>query len=317
LLTWFRDRWRKRVSQSKKAPNPRENAEAHGQHEDECGSASLIQMLRVADFFVRRNAVNELAKIGAIEPLITALEDNSHEVRLAAVEALGHLGDLRVLEPLIRCLQDKWWQVRSHAAFALGRIGNRQAVEPLIQAFENGECSAAWALGCLGDPRAVEPLIKALSTEESGPRWAAEALGKLGDPRAIDPLIRLLGHAYSDIRSAAAVALDKLGEPKWKEIVRGTLNNEDFHRLAKCEDPRAVEPLLLALESRHLGGRMAAAEALAKIALNQPSLLGNRWSTIHMLTGQAHDDQYSPDGCGHYDTGIGVGFPDPPPGGDF
>ncbi|HOI68160.1 MAG TPA: HEAT repeat domain-containing protein [Methanothrix sp.] len=34
---------------------------------------------------------------------------------------------------------------------------------------------------------------------------------EIGDPRAVDPLIEALGDDYSDVRAAAAEALDKLG----------------------------------------------------------------------------------------------------------
>jgi HEAT repeat protein len=222
---------------------------------------------------------------GAVKPLIKAFGDWDSDVRRAATEALGKLGDKRAVEPLIKALDDKEWDVRRAAAEALGK---------------------------LGDPRAVEPLIKALN---GGSSAAAEALGQLGDKRAVDPLIKTLGDERYDVRRNTAEALGNLGEPKWKEIVKG--DAQDWARLGACGDPRAVEPLIKALGDG--GGRnvrRAAAEALAKIASATPSVIGKRWKQIRERVMQPHHD--CPIACGgHDDSGIGLDFPALPPGLDF
>jgi HEAT repeat protein len=121
-----------------------------------------------------------------------------------------------------------------------------------------------------GDPQAVEPLIKALADgalrdAEQGAA-AAQALGRLGDRRAVAPLVRLLGHRESILREAVALALAELGEPEWREIVKG--DEEDLARLGASRDPRAVEPLLGALSDEDeplLDERSRAAEALGEL----------------------------------------------------
>jgi HEAT repeat protein len=84
------------------------------------------------------------------------------------------------------------------------------------------------------------------------------ALGKLGDPRAVEAIIPLLGHYRGDLRYAAATALAKLGEPKWRVLNKG--GDDDFFNLGAYGGPRAVEPLIFALEA---GNCREAARALA------------------------------------------------------
>ncbi|MGB9872500.1 MAG: HEAT repeat domain-containing protein, partial [Anaerolineae bacterium] len=61
----------------------------------------------------------------------------------------------------------------------------------------------------------VKGLIKALGYEKDWEirRDAARALGELKDARAVEPLIAALKDKDSDVREAAAEALDRLG---WK-----------------------------------------------------------------------------------------------------
>ena len=93
----------------------------------------------------------------------------------------------------------------------------------------------------------VRRLIKQLYDRTRWQAWASaiEKLGRLGDARAIEPLINILADYDEDNRAAAAKALRALGEPQWSKWVKG--DDDDFERLGKSKDPRAVEPLIKAL----------------------------------------------------------------------
>jgi HEAT repeat protein len=56
-------------------------------------------------------------------PLVEALCDPIAEVRLAAAEALGKIGDTTVIPDLIAALQDSDSRVRAAAARSMGEIG--------------------------------------------------------------------------------------------------------------------------------------------------------------------------------------------------
>lgn len=124
---------------------------------------------------------------------------------------------------------DDFVDIRKAAAEALGEIGDRQAVEPLITALGYQSrviIAAAKALGKIRDSRAVEPLISLVlrMKEEEEDRSvffmsyqdeciaAITALSQIGDPRAIKPIISsLTAIVGSENRLVVAIALDKLG----------------------------------------------------------------------------------------------------------
>lgn len=59
----------------------------------------------------------------SLRGLVTTLSDPAAEVRLAAAEALGKLGDSSVIPALTKALQDRDSRVRAAAARSLGEIG--------------------------------------------------------------------------------------------------------------------------------------------------------------------------------------------------
>jgi HEAT repeat protein len=59
------------------------------------------------------------------QPLLNALRDNDTEVRLAAAEALGKIGDAHAVMALNQALQDKDSRVRAAAARSLGEISKK------------------------------------------------------------------------------------------------------------------------------------------------------------------------------------------------
>lgn len=93
--------------------------------------------------------------------LIKFMRDKTRpeEIRNAAIEVLANIGETAI-EPLITALNEN----DADAAKALIKIG-KPAVEPLIVGLKNGNHNAAWVLGEIGDNRAVEPLIVALKSE--------------------------------------------------------------------------------------------------------------------------------------------------------
>ena len=125
--------------------------------------------------FSRRPNVQELESQEDVDGLIEALNyQEDHNIRLAAASALGKVGDSRAIDPLITALDDQQG-VNEMAALALGEIGDSRAVEPLTKSLgdENWELrsSAAKALGKIGDERAVDPLINLLEDRNENVRW--------------------------------------------------------------------------------------------------------------------------------------------------
>ena len=112
------------------------------------------------------------------------------------------------IEELIKQLKDKNWNVRWAAADILGKIGDARAIEPLIASMKDIGLRAIEVLGILGDTRGVEPLIALLIDKDGGFRKAAvESLGKLSDARAIEALGISLKDEQVFVREAADRAI--------------------------------------------------------------------------------------------------------------
>ena len=233
---------------------------------------------------LRRAAAEALGEIGdprAVEPLIGSLKDD--RVHLAAIKALDKINDRRAVEPLIGMLKSRGREASEAAAMTLGHLGDPRAIEPLVAALGNGP-AAAEALIQIGDARAVDPLIGKLLWKNQWPMFrdsreaAAELLGRFGDPRAVEPLIAALKDQDRDVRKAAAEALGRLGDLRAVEPLLAFLGDIEtgsaaIEALAKIGDPRAVEPLLAALaDPRRLWSDQA---AVALGLLGDPRAVGS------------------------------------------
>jgi len=124
-----------------------------------------------------------------VKPLIRALEkpaltDDDLGIQALAVRILGELGDDGAVELLISALQNDNWMTRYWAAISLGQLKDKRATYPLIEALQNSEGEirhmAVWALGEIGDLRAADTLIDALrDTNYSVKQAASQAWDKL------------------------------------------------------------------------------------------------------------------------------------------
>jgi len=63
-----------------------------------------------------------------------AYERESGMMRVAAIKALGSIGDERALDVLLGALNDGDVNIRRNAASGLGNLGDESAIEPLIEA---------------------------------------------------------------------------------------------------------------------------------------------------------------------------------------
>jgi HEAT repeat protein len=144
-----------------------------------------------------RNAAMEIyvALHGRSLPfLISLLEDGNEQVRTFCGVMLGTMKHSGAVPALIKALTDPDMNVKHAAAEALGKIGDRRAVEPLICALSTDmwlQFPAAMALGEIGDPRAVAPLVTLLAMPGANVP-AIQALGKLAHPSALGPLAAFL-----------------------------------------------------------------------------------------------------------------------------
>jgi HEAT repeat protein len=199
----------------------------------------------------------------SLGPLLDALSNTNENagrnarvyslrVQIAAIKALGQLGDTRAVEPLTRALDDEYYPVRACAAWALGQLSDPRGTEALLALFDDKSVSVRFvaisALSGNEDPRVFDAFLAML--DQSGvysPRdqMIAEALAEMGPgavdrlvlelenpkndkflkkeiitalgmmraPGAVAPLVDFLGHKNTSIREATAWSLGSIGDP--------------------------------------------------------------------------------------------------------
>jgi HEAT repeat protein len=237
------------------------------------GSLLLEELFQKSQSNYRYYAGFFLAMLGAteaIKPLKELLKDSKSFVRMTAGLALAQLGATEAIKPLIKLLKDKNANVRNNAAMALGKFEAIEAIEaikPLIELLKDSDLSvrktAMFALIQLNAIEAIKTLTELFrdtnvdntieelfsnDTYSDVRSHAALALGKLGEPLAVKPLIKLLKDSDKDIRNNAIKALAQLGTTE------------------------AINSLLKLLKTKNPEMLLNAASALSKLGINNKDL---------------------------------------------
>jgi HEAT repeat protein len=171
---------------------------------------------------VRMEAVRALGKLGgplAVKHLVRAArKDRAAFVRREAIRSLRNIGigQPGVLKAGLQGLKDSSRGLRTQAARLLGNFQDPISIMPLLKAMADPHWSvresAENALLNFGGA-AVEPLIDALSSKSWTTRFrAVRLLGEIGDPRGVSPLERLLVRKSErkKVRDVAEASLRKL-----------------------------------------------------------------------------------------------------------
>jgi HEAT repeat protein len=235
--------------------------------------ARLVTVLR-EDSAARRNAaISVLIEIGThdIANLTSAFQHPSAEVRLHIAEVLGDLRDPQAVPALLARLTDdaEFPNVRHAAAQALGKIGDRTATPALIGAAERGDFwvryAAVEALGRLGDERAVGPLLQLMQQDIWTRPTIVHTLGNLESLAAVEALVAALDDANEAVRVASMEALIKI------VIEPGTVRRADDDRLAEVRRLIPLVPLRRELQTHSAPNSAYAAHLLGWLA--HPSTL--------------------------------------------
>jgi HEAT repeat protein len=187
---------------------------------------------------VQRESLRSLARPNNTRaiPYLGALlmrSDADPRIRIAAVHALGRIGDWRAVDFLRGATEDTDVNVRVAAALALGKLRNNEAVGLLE---ENLMKDGHWwvryagtiALGDSRNPAAVPVLVKALADD---PCWqvrqqAARSLGEYRTKTSMDSLGQALRDSDPAVRYAAARELGNIGGLDSLELLRGATELE-------------------------------------------------------------------------------------------
>lgn len=194
---------------------------------------------------LRQEAVAALGKIGgsvALAKLNDLLNSKDSKERMMASRGLSAASGGQAATSLLTALKKETdLSVKSQIIFALGNIGgglSNQVKEliakELIRQMENNRNdvlrTAIEALGKLRLKSATEPLLKQLTKWHSVEHLAEAiviALGNIGDERAVNLVVTMLEvHTKKRVRSAAALALGKIGGSKARAALKRRWNLE-------------------------------------------------------------------------------------------
>jgi HEAT repeat protein len=167
-------------------------------------------------------AAEALAAIGrgSVPALGAMVFDACADTRFRAISAIGDIGPnaAAAIPDLVKALADPVDEVREAAAEALGKIGNvpgvTAAVDGLIAALHDPECTvrteAAESLGRMGPltDRVIPALARAIKDIQPG-YAALDALEQMGMP-AFPAILTLLQDSSADTRNLAVRALGRL-----------------------------------------------------------------------------------------------------------
>lgn len=224
----------------------------------------------------------------AVAPLTTALQDDSHYVRMVATDLLGRINDPQAIDAVITALEDDHPDVRTVAVEVLGRIEDKRALGPLSEALQDGDEAVRvaatqvlerYSMHNLRSKRALQALVTALVDDSEAVRIAtAEALqhycqhGIRRESEAA-PLIAAFNSDDADLREAIVDVLAEGEAGKWSiPLLLNAL--EDEHQevrksavwgLSHHRDKRVVGPLIDALLDDDKSVRGTAAYALGNI----------------------------------------------------
>jgi HEAT repeat protein len=247
-------------------------------------ATSLVDMLDDPDAWVRYFSARASGarRIDAGIDRLTqlALEDPAGHVRLAAIDALGEIGDPLAV-PVLAALADADEPERAAAAIrALGAIGDDEALRPLQtmlrSVHEDRRVAAAEAVALVGGPVAVDLLAWSAGADES-PMVAAAALEGLGrlaaeKPTASAAVQALIGLSADQPRRETVVAvLGNLAASLTGDVARGLRDPRAAVRAATVQAlggmrrPEATRALESALDDSAVDVRLAALAELRRL----------------------------------------------------
>ena len=263
--------------------------------------AELSTLLRHVDMRIRQKAQFELVTRGAVQPLLGAARDRSHQ--LARIHALWGLGQLSRKDPgtaalLMPFLQDGDDEISAQAARLLGDIRYAPAADAVLALLQRKaprtRFFAAEALGRLGYKPATGPLVEMLASNAGRDVYlrhvGSTALARIGDGATLGALS---SHSSRAVRLAAIVALRRM---KGAEVARYLADRDEQ---VVTEAARAVNddggiPEAMAALAGLLGDRRFTNAPLIRRSINANLRLGTIDAVTRLAAYAADDSRAEP-----------------------
>jgi HEAT repeat protein len=273
---------------------------------------ALIEALQTRDQNLLPLYQNILARMGpdATLALTHALQNVHPLIRARVSEVLEQTKDPHAVPALLEALRSEFYTVRGRAARALGAIGEEKAIQPLLKTLADSEpevrVGALVGLGYFKDPATFDRIADLLLEDPQIEvrQAAARALGSTQHAQALPYLMVALrdpfwwyereqeaGELLEAIECLGTLAVDPLLEALTDSEM--TVRRFAARLLGSIKDPRAIEPLGLALYDMHFEVGQVAAESLAGFGPAGLKLLAEAlhhpeaWLRQHAIAGLA------------------------------
>lgn len=268
---------------------------------------ALLEALQTRDPNLLAIYEQILARIpSASQTLIHVLGTAHPIIRARVADVLGIRRDKSAVPALLDALKGEFYTVRARAAIALGRIGDRQAIPILLIALKDPEdavrIGACLGLGYFKDTSTFDDITNVLLDDPKIEvrQAAATALGSTQHPDAMPYLMEALrdpfwwyeremqaGDLFAAIEKMGAMAVEPLIEAL--KDPEGAVRKYSAILLGRIGDPRAIEPLGMALYDLHHDVGKVSAEALVNFGVNSFEILvealdhPEMWIRIHSV----------------------------------
>ncbi len=235
----------------------------------------LMESLSSEFWMGRSLAARALSEMGsdAIHPLTQALESQDKERRFWAIKILSRMRERAVLPEIRKFLSDSDSEIRMAAVQGMGDLGDPESIPLLIERFLDPSWvvrrEAHRSVVRFGD-RAVANLIKALeSIDEDVRYWSLRSIAEIKPPGLFPILVKLLKDRSWNVRKTTAEALSAYGEDALLELTNLATEGDSEVRywvlqaLGKIGSQISLPLLFRALEDSSEAIRISAQKALA------------------------------------------------------
>jgi HEAT repeat protein len=183
--------------------------------EDGLLDSSILVRARAVEGLGRTPQAIKGTRRPAPTALKRALQDRAPSVRIAALNALGDLGEMSAIDMIAGIARAEDGPVQVFALGALVKLGRADAASDVHGAATlpdpDMRMAAVGVLGRLKNPSSLRVLNQAVYDPDPAVRaFAAGALGEFGDPEGAAPLMHAIGDEHPRVRSMAAMSLGRL-----------------------------------------------------------------------------------------------------------
>src|SRR5512133_143218 len=177
---------------------------------------ALIPLLKDADPDVRTTSARSIEHLEVscdINEVLNALKTGDTGARIAAIYALGAIGNEKVIAPLTYCAGRPEADIRAAALEMLGKLAEPSTLPTILERLNDQhpaiQAKAITALGNFPPSATLYDRIRPFLKVSNGDLEAAAALtlARLGDLASLNAIITLLASPHASTRKAAATAL--------------------------------------------------------------------------------------------------------------